>query len=172
MRNRQSAKTATAPRAAALALPVMLSFVLALAAAPAEASGRWLGRTDAPSAEGAGAGGLAGTAWQLLRFEGGDDRVLVAADPALYTLSFAADGRLSARISCNRGMGSWSEPEPGRLEFGPLALTRALCPPDPLEERLVRDWPHMRSYLLRDGRLHVSLVADGGIYEFEPLSAP
>jgi para-nitrobenzyl esterase len=53
------------------------------------------------------------------------------------------------------------------LAFGPLALTRALCPPAPLTERLEKDWAFVRSYVIRDGRLFLSLMADGGIYEFE-----
>jgi para-nitrobenzyl esterase len=55
-----------------------------------------------------------------------------------------------------------------QLEFGPLALTRAQCPPDPMTDRLVTDIPYVRSYVLKDGRLYLSLFADGGIYELEP----
>jgi para-nitrobenzyl esterase len=114
---------------------------------------------------------LAGTAWQLVRFQGGDDRVLVAGDRTHYTLSFASDGALSARIACNRGRGQWTSERPGQLALGPIAMTRAMCPPEPLQERLVKDLAAMRSYVVRDGRLFISLFADGGIYEFEPLPA-
>ena len=111
---------------------------------------------------------LAGTAWQLVRFQGGDDKVLVADDPARYTLTFSADGSLNARIDCNRGRGSWKSPEKGRLELGPMALTRAMCPPGSLHDHIVKQLPHVRSYLIRDGRLFLGLMADGGIYEFAP----
>jgi len=32
----------------------------------------------------------------------------------------------------------------------------------------IKRWPFVRSYVLKDGRLYLSLMADGGIYEFEP----
>jgi len=34
--------------------------------------------------------------------------------------------------------------------------------------RLVRQWPYVRSYVVKDGHRFLSLMADGGIYEFEP----
>lgn len=115
---------------------------------------------------------LAGTSWRLVKFEGGDDRVLRPRDRNSYTIAFAADGAVSARIDCNRGRGSWESPGPGQLRFGPMALTRALCPSDSLHDHIVKQWPHVRSYLVRDGHLFLSLMADGGIYEFEPLAGP
>ena len=111
---------------------------------------------------------LAGTSWRLLRFEGGDGTVLTPDDPAKYTIAFHPDGRLSARIDCNRGRGTWRSSGP-QLELGTLALTRAMCPPGSLHDQIVKQWPYVRSYLLRDGRLYLSLMADGGIYELEPL---
>ena len=112
---------------------------------------------------------LGGTSWQLVRFQGGDDRVLVPDDGAKYTIAFGADGSVSARIDCNRGRGSWKSDGPGRLEFGPMALTRAMCPPGSLHDHIVRQWGYVRSYVIRDGRLYLSLMADGGIYEYERI---
>jgi hypothetical protein len=59
----------------------------------------------------------------------------------------------------------------GRFELGALAMTRALCPPPSLNERIAGDADYVRSYLLRDGRLYLSLMADGGIYVWEPDTA-
>jgi len=117
----------------------------------------------------ASVGDLAGTSWQLISFRGGDDTVLVPDDKAKYTLAFAADGSLSARIDCNRGRGTWKASPPSQLELSLLALTRAMCPPHSLHDRIVKQWPFVRSYVIKDGRLFLSLMADGGIYEFEPL---
>jgi heat shock protein HslJ len=114
------------------------------------------------------AGELGGTSWRLVEFQGGDDTILRPDERAKYTLGFEPDGRLHARIDCNRGRGSWRSSGPPQLEFGPLALTRAQCPPGSLHDRIVRHWPYVRSYLVRDGHLFLSLMADGGIYEFEP----
>ncbi|MGH8642280.1 MAG: META domain-containing protein, partial [Burkholderiales bacterium] len=82
--------------------------------------------------------GLGGTAWQLVRFQGGDDKVLVPDDRAKYTIAFGADGLVSARIDCNRGRGTWSSPGTSQLQFGPLALTRAMCPPGSLHDHIVK----------------------------------
>ncbi len=114
--------------------------------------------------------GLGGTSWRLVKFEGGDGLTLTPDDKARYTLSFGADGRVDARIDCNRGNGTWKSSAPSHLEFGPLALTRAMCPPGSLHDRIVKHWPYFRSYVLKDGHLFLSLLADGGIYEFEPAS--
>ena len=113
--------------------------------------------------------GLAGTSWQLVRFQGGDDTVRVPDDRSKYTIAFGTDGAVSARIDCNRARGTWKSPGPNQLEFGPLAVTRALCPPGSLHDRIVTHWGYVRSYVIRGGRLYLSLMADGGTYEFEPL---
>jgi para-nitrobenzyl esterase len=113
---------------------------------------------------------LGGTAWQLVKFEAGDGTILTPDDKAKYTLAFEADGRVSVRIDCNRGRGTWQSSEPKQLTFGPLALTRAMCPPGSLHDRIVRDWGFVRSYTIKDAHLFLALMADGGIYEFEPLA--
>jgi len=112
---------------------------------------------------------LGGTSWQLVSFRGGDGTVLNPDDPSKYMLSFGADGRLSARIDCNRGTAAWTSSEAGRLELGPMALTRAMCPPGSLHDQIVRQLPYIRSYVIRDGRLYLSLMADGGTYELDPM---
>jgi para-nitrobenzyl esterase len=111
---------------------------------------------------------LASTSWQLVQFEGGDGTVLTPDDGTKYTLTFNADGSLAARIDCNRGSGTWKSPAPSRLELGPMALTRAMCPPESLHDRIVKHLPYVRSYVIKDGHLFLSLMADGGIYEFQP----
>jgi para-nitrobenzyl esterase len=76
---------------------------------------------------------------------------------------------VSVRIDCNRGRGTWDSAGKNQLQFGPLALTRAMCPPESLHDRIVKQWPFVRSYMMKDGRLFLSLMADGGTYEFEPV---
>ncbi|HST09012.1 MAG TPA: META domain-containing protein [Terriglobales bacterium] len=117
-----------------------------------------------------GAGDLAGTTWQLVKFQGGDDKTLTPTDKSKYTMAFEKDS-VSVRIDCNRGHGSWKSAGPNQLEFGPMALTRAMCPPAELTDRLPRDWGYVRSYVMRDSHLFLSLMADGGMYEFEPRGA-
>jgi heat shock protein HslJ len=116
------------------------------------------------------AANLTGTSWQLVKFQGSDDTTLTPDDRSKYTIEFGADGRLSARIDCNRGRGTWKTTGPSQLQLGPLALTRAMCPPGSLHDRIVKQWSAIRSYVLKDGHLFLSLMADGGIYEFEPVA--
>jgi para-nitrobenzyl esterase len=112
--------------------------------------------------------GLGGTSWQLVKFQGGDGTVLTPEDKSKYTLAFGNDNVVNARIDCNRGRGGWKSSGPNQLEFGPMAITRAQCPPGSLHDQIVKQLPHVRSYVMKDSRLFLSLMADGGIYEFEP----
>jgi len=91
-----------------------------------------------------------------------------AIERSRYTIGFGANEVLNVRFDCNRGRGSWKSTAPGQLEFGALALTKMMCPVGSLHDELVRQWPYVRSYVVRDGRLYLSLMADGGIIEFEP----
>jgi heat shock protein HslJ len=114
---------------------------------------------------------LEGTSWQLVRFQGGDDTTLTPDDGSKYTIAFDAGGQLTARLDCNRGRGTWKSSGTNQLQFGPLALTRAACPPGSLHDQIVKQWGSIRSYVIKDGHLFLSLMADGGIYEFAPLAA-
>ena len=120
---------------------------------------------DAPAA-------LGGSSWQLVKFQSSDGNTLTPDDKAKYTITFGNDGRVSARIDCNRGSGTWKSAGPNQLQFGPLALTRAMCPPGSMHDRIAKDWEFVRSYTIKDGHLFLALMADGGIYEFEPTGAP
>jgi para-nitrobenzyl esterase len=115
---------------------------------------------------------LVGTSWQFVKFQGGDGRVQVPDDRAKYTVAFAAGGAVNVRFDCNRGRGSWTSEGPNRILFGPLAMTRAMCPPGSLHDQFVKHWFYVRSFVLEDGRLYLSLMANGGIYEFEPAARP
>lgn len=124
-------------------------------------------RTSAPRQN--GVADLGGTSWQLIKFQSSDDKMLRPDDPAKYTIAFGTDGKVSARIDCNRGRGSGKSSGPNQLQFGPLALTRTMCPPGSLHDRVIKNWEFVRSYTLKDGHLFLALMADGGIYEFEPI---
>ena len=94
-------------------------------------------------------------------------------NPARYTMRLNADGTVHMRLNCNRANGTWkADAAPGgssgSFTFGPLAATRALCPPPSLDEQVTRQAQFIRSYLLKDGKLHLSLMADGGIWTWEP----
>jgi hypothetical protein len=86
------------------------------------------------------------------------------------------DGTVAMRLNCNQATGTWSaepssEGTSGRFTFGPLAATRALCPPPSMDEQIVAHAEYVRSYLLKEGRLYLSLMADGGVYVWAPDTA-
>ncbi len=114
---------------------------------------------------------LAGTSWRLIEIQSMDDEIGTARHEgnAPYTMTFGQDGRVSMVLNCNRANGPWSATSAGSLQIGPLAMTRAFCAPPSLDTRIARDMDYVRSYLLKDGRLYLSLMADGGIYAWEPL---
>ncbi|AFY27545.1 META domain-containing protein [Cyanobium gracile] len=118
---------------------------------------------------------LQGTTWQLVGIQSMDDAqgLTRPANPSRYTLSLQADGRAVLQLDCKRATGRWrvepsADPGNGGFRFGPLASTKALCPAASLAEPLARQLPYVRGYLLRDGRLNLSLLADGGILLWEP----
>jgi len=125
--------------------------------------------SKSPSATPAAASAsLEGSSWRLVQIAMSDGVTRPAIERSRYTIGFGKQGVLNVRFDCNRGRGSWTSSGPGNLEFGPLALTRAMCPTGSLHDELVRQWPHVRSYLVKDGRLFLVLMADGGTIEFEP----
>ena len=47
-------------------------------------------------------------------------------------------------------------------------MTSTLCAPGSLDAQLARHLPYVRSFVLKDAHLFMALMADGGIYEWEP----
>jgi heat shock protein HslJ len=117
---------------------------------------------------------LSGTRWCLAEIQSMDDAQGTTRpdNPMIYTLTFQRGGKIAMRLNCNRASGSWSaEPKSGaaggNLRISPLAMTRASCPPPSIDARIARDMEFVRSYLLKEGRLYLNLMADGGIYVWD-----
>ena len=119
---------------------------------------------------------IAGTRWQLMAIQSMDDAQGTTRihDPSQYTLEFGRDGTAAFRLDCNRATASYllkpsADRTNGSIQFGPIAATHAMCAPPHLGEKVARDMTHVRGYLLKEGRLYLSLMADSGIYEWAPL---
>lgn len=121
---------------------------------------------------GSGAKGLAGTSWKLVKLQGGDEVTSVPADASKYTITFGSNGRVTARVDCNRGGSSWKTPGANKLQFGSWSMTRAKCPSGSLHDRIVTEGAAVNSYYFKDGHLFLKGVAAGGHYELEPIAAP
>jgi para-nitrobenzyl esterase len=112
---------------------------------------------------------LAGTRWQLDSIDYMDDTTVKPDNSAKYTLEFDDEGMVGMQTDCNRLRGAYTYTTPSGLEFGALMSTRAACPPGSLYNRVIKDMPFVRSFVIKDGRLHLALMADGGIYNYSPM---
>jgi heat shock protein HslJ len=118
---------------------------------------------------------IAGTTWRLLTIESmtSEQPTTTIADPSKYTVTFGDDGQAAFQIDCNRGSGTFqtaaAAPDSGSLTFGPIALTRMFCPQPSDDNKVAAALGNVRSYLLSNGQLHLSLMADSGIMHWEPL---
>ena len=117
---------------------------------------------------------LAGTSWRLLAFESMDDAIGLVRpeDSSNYIMRLNRDGTVTMRLNCNFASGTWSaEPSDngasGRFEFGPLEATRAPCSPPSMAQSIAALAEFIRSYVLKEGMLYLSLMADGGIYAWQ-----
>jgi putative lipoprotein len=113
---------------------------------------------------------VAGTSWQLVRFQNANGATLTPDVRSKYTITFGTDGRVSVRLDCNRGSSTWSSAGANNLTFGRLTTTTFIgCASGSLAPTIARDWSYVRSYAIRNGHLFLGL-ADGGTYEFEPIN--
>lgn len=116
---------------------------------------------------------LTGTEWTLVYFQSPEDSIgKVSPKPGeVYTLHLSPDGTMAAGLFCNRGTGHWSSPDAGAamgsISLNLVAVTQAACLPSPLE-RIGADFTRVRSFVIRDGRLHLNLMVDAGDYVWEP----
>jgi heat shock protein HslJ len=119
---------------------------------------------------------LANTNWRLVELQSMDDAQGTSqpTDPARYTMQLNGDGTVHLRLDCNRASGTWTaevgdDGLSGGFEFGPLAATMAACPPPSLGEKMAAQAPQIRGFILKDGRLSLSLMADGGTWTWQPV---
>jgi heat shock protein HslJ len=117
-------------------------------------------------------GELAGTSWKLVRFQAPDETILVPGDGAKYTITFGSDGRVTARVDCNRASSTWRSPRANELQFGSWSRTSTKCGPGSLHDKIVTEGAAVRTYSLKNGHLFLSGMAAGGYYELEPLATP
>jgi para-nitrobenzyl esterase len=86
--------------------------------------------------------------------------------PERYTLTFVDGDRITLRADCNRGSGPVAISAPGALTIGPLATTRARCPPGSLSERFLQDLSRAVRFAIHGGELHLELPAASGVLRF------
>jgi heat shock protein HslJ len=116
---------------------------------------------------------LIGTTWELESIESMDDAqgTTPISDPGKYSVSFDKDNKAFFNFDCNRGKGSYQtkpagDGTSGDLTFGKITTTNERCAQPDLDETVVAAMALIRSYLYKDGRLHLSKIADGGILHY------
>jgi para-nitrobenzyl esterase len=91
---------------------------------------------------------------------------IVVDNPSLYTIRFQSDGEVEIRADCNRGFGRYTVTEERKLEFGPFGVTRAICPPESLSDRYLRELARATTLFFADGDLYLELPYDSGTLKF------
>lgn len=119
---------------------------------------------------------LTGTTWHLVGITSmapNEEPNTTIDDPSLYSVTFGDDGRATFQVHCNRGNSTWqaeaAAPDSGSLSFGPIALTRMFCPQPSYDSKAAAALGRVRGYLISDGKLHLSLEADGGVMDWTPV---
>lgn len=99
-------------------------------------------------------------------------QVLKPETPQSYTLELR-EGRASGKADCNRLSGSYTKGDRS-LTFGPLAMTRAMCPPGSLGDKYAGYFQWIRTWFVRGDTLYMDMMADGGTLRFvrAPAAAP
>ena len=114
---------------------------------------------------------LNGTSWQLVKFQAPDERTFAPDDKSKYTITFANNGRVTARVDCNRASSTWRATATGQLQFGSWSRTSARCGPKSLHDQIVTEGAAVHNFSIRDGHLFLGGMAEGGYYELEPIPA-
>ena len=111
---------------------------------------------------------LSGTSWRLVKFQGPDERIFTPDDKSKYTITFSGNGRITARVDCNRASSTWKVNAKGELQFGSWSRTSAKCGPGSLHDQIVNEGANVRTFEIKNGHLFLSGMAEGGYYELEP----
>ncbi|HQY90238.1 META domain-containing protein [Caldilinea sp.] len=109
---------------------------------------------------------LAGTTWNWVQSQYGNDTVAAPAETADYVLMFGADGALTLQDDCNVVKGSYTEDARGALRIDLQTSTFAACAPDSQHDQFVLDLSNVASYLVQEGNLFIALKYDSGVMEF------
>ena len=118
-----------------------------------------------------GSSALSGTSWQLVKFQGPDERTFSPDDKSKYTITFGSNGRVTIRVDCNRGSSTWKATAKGELQFGSWSRTTAKCGAGSLHDQIVTEGAAVRNFVIKDGHLFLSGMAAGGYYELEPVAS-
>ncbi len=110
---------------------------------------------------------LTGVVWQWTEFQSGDGSIFKPTDPTRYTAEFHDDGTVRVLADCNSGSGLATID--GTSIDLTVAATRMACPEGSQSSAFLRYLNEAVTYVIRDGRLALSLPAGAGIALFQPV---
>jgi heat shock protein HslJ len=121
------------------------------------------GMVNAPPPPIAAAGDalLTGTVWRWTETVTSNGTRIKPDAPERYTLEFQPGGKIAVRADCNRGSGSYTL-NGAALTFGPIATTRAMCPPGSKDAEFLRGLAAVSGQLFRGNDLVLTLKLDSG----------
>lgn len=103
---------------------------------------------------------LADTSWELVALSANETQGAKSerVDAGLYTMLIRGDGTVAFRLDCNRGFGRWkgsasSDQRSGSIVFSGLGVTKALCPPQSISDRVTADLSKFDSFSIENGDL-------------------
>jgi heat shock protein HslJ len=101
--------------------------------------------------------------WQQTRYN--NDQLSVPPDSSSYTIEFMPDGRMYIRADCNQVGGNYKS-EGSIISIELTHSTRAMCPPDSLDQDFKNDLNAAKIYFFKDGLLFLDLKYDSGTMRF------
>ena len=142
---------------------VTVPALAALAACATNSAPVMPGTVDAPPPPLAAAGDamLADTVWRWSQTATGSNSIRPDA-PERYTLEFQPGGMVSVRADCNRGSGTYLL-NGSALTFGPLAMTRAACPPGSEDTEFLRELAAVKGQRFNGDDLVLTLSDSGSM---------
>ena len=90
---------------------------------------------------------------------------MVPSNPSNYTLEFQTAETVLVKADCNTGSGSYKV-EGSSITFGPMAMTRMMCPPGSLDTKFLQGLGAARIYRVALDHMMFDLAADSGTMLF------
>lgn len=143
----------------------LVALVLAVAACAATEPGAPLmpGSVNAPPPpiDAAGDALLTGALWSWEGTTMNDGTRITRPATGRYTLLFQPGGAVAVQADCNRGSGTYLL-SGGSLSFGPIAMTRAMCPPGSMDTEFLKGLALVSGQLFRGNDLVLTLKGSSG----------
>ncbi len=109
--------------------------------------------------------GITGIVWKWQQTRLGDGQTSAPEDSTRYTIAFQLDGSLAIRADCNRVGGNYTI-ENSSLTLETTFSTRAMCPPNSLDQTFLKHLNAAAVYFMREGALYIDLQGDTGTMRF------